>query len=105
MTPPPPRAPGAIRRRALLTWTTALAGGLAFGAAGSRAADLPALAAASKPSVVAVCTYNALDSPRFTFRGTGFVVADGSQVVTIALLRDTALVATKSGGLFAVKAD
>ena len=30
---------------------------------------------------------------------------DGSQVVTIALLRDTALVATKSGGLFAVKAD
>lgn len=30
---------------------------------------------------------------------------DGSQIVTIALLRDTALVATKSGGLFAVKAD
>ena len=82
MTPPPPRAPGAIRRHALLTWTTALAGGLAFGAAGSRAADLPALAAASKPSIVAVGTYNALDSPRFTFRGTGFVVADGSQVVT-----------------------
>ncbi len=30
---------------------------------------------------------------------------DGSAVVTIALLRDTALVATKSGGLFAVKAE
>ncbi|HEV6967355.1 outer membrane protein assembly factor BamB [Roseateles sp.] len=30
---------------------------------------------------------------------------DGSQVVTIALLGDTALVATKSGGLFAIKAE
>ncbi|RZL37190.1 MAG: outer membrane protein assembly factor BamB [Rubrivivax sp.] len=30
---------------------------------------------------------------------------DGSQVVTIALLGETALVATKSGGLFAVKAE
>jgi len=30
---------------------------------------------------------------------------DGSAVVTVALLRDTALVATKSGGLFAIKAE
>jgi outer membrane protein assembly factor BamB len=33
------------------------------------------------------------------------LATDGSQVVAIALLNDTALVATKSGGLFAVKAE
>lgn len=33
------------------------------------------------------------------------IATDGSQVVTIALLGDTALVATKSGGLFAIKAE
>lgn len=33
------------------------------------------------------------------------IATDGSQVVTIALQGDTALVATKSGGLFAIKAE
>lgn len=33
------------------------------------------------------------------------LATDGSQVVTIALLNDTALVATKSGGLFAIKGE
>ena len=33
------------------------------------------------------------------------LATDGSPIVTIALLRDTALVATKSGGLFAIKAE
>lgn len=33
------------------------------------------------------------------------LATDGSAVVTIALLNDTALVATKSGGLFAIKAE
>lgn len=47
-------------------------------------ASLVELVNRSKPSVVAVGTYNALDSPRFTPRGTGFVVGDGTQVITNA---------------------
>ncbi len=45
-------------------------------------AGLAEVVAASKPSIVAVGSYHALDSPRFSFRGTGFVVADGNLVVT-----------------------
>ena len=47
-------------------------------------AGLVELVAASKPSVLAVGVYNATTSPRFTFRGTGFVVGDGNHVVTNA---------------------
>ena len=45
-------------------------------------ADLVDLIAASKPSVVAVGVFNPSGSPRFTPRGTGFVIGDGLQVVT-----------------------
>jgi S1-C subfamily serine protease len=45
-------------------------------------ADLAAVIAAARPSVLPVGTYNPTDSPRFGFRGTGFVVGDGSLVVT-----------------------
>jgi len=45
-------------------------------------AALPEMIAASKPSVVAVGTFNPTDNPRFAFRGTGFVVGDGTLVVT-----------------------
>lgn len=45
---------------------------------------LPDLIARAKPSVVLVGSYGLLDSPRFGFRGTGFVVADGLHVVTNA---------------------
>ena len=45
-------------------------------------ADLISVIAASKPSVLPVGTFNATDSPRFGFRGTGFVVGDGSFVAT-----------------------
>jgi serine protease Do len=48
------------------------------------AADLVELVQASKPSVVAVGIYNATSAPRLTFRGTGFVVGDGRQVLTNA---------------------
>lgn len=48
----------------------------------SRAADLSALVAASKPSVLPVGTFSPTASPRFGFRGSGFVVADGNHVVT-----------------------
>ena len=45
-------------------------------------AELVDLIAATKPSVVAVGVFNPSASPRFTPRGTGFVVGDGHQVVT-----------------------
>jgi len=47
-----------------------------------RAVDLPALVAASKPAVLPVGTFSATDSPRFGFRGSGFVVGDGTLLVT-----------------------
>ena len=47
-------------------------------------ADLTALVAASRPSVLPVGTYNPLNSPRFSFRGSGFVVGDGNLVITNA---------------------
>ena len=47
-------------------------------------AGLPEVVAAAKPAVVAVGVYSALTSPRFAFRGTGFVVADGRTLVTNA---------------------
>lgn len=46
------------------------------------AASLVNLIASMKPSVCAVGTFNALDNPRFGFRGTGFFVGDGSLVAT-----------------------
>ncbi|MDT8997957.1 serine protease [Paucibacter sp. APW11] len=45
---------------------------------------LPDLIDASRPSVLPVGTYSPLDTPRFTFHGTGFVVADGHYLVTNA---------------------
>jgi serine protease Do len=45
-------------------------------------ADLPAVIAGAKPALVAVGTFSATDNPRFGFRGTGFVVGDGTHVVT-----------------------
>jgi serine protease Do len=40
--------------------------------------------AKAKRSVAVVGTYNAVDNPRFHFRGTGFVVGDGNQLITNA---------------------
>ncbi len=70
-----------MHRRTLLKAGTALA------AAGpllpaALAADLPSLVAGAKPSVLPVGTWSATDSPRFGFRGTGFVVGDGTLLVT-----------------------
>ena len=48
----------------------------------ARAASLPDLIDAVRASICAVGTFNALDSPRFSFRGTGFFVGDGSIVAT-----------------------
>jgi S1-C subfamily serine protease len=47
-------------------------------------AGLPEVVAAARPSVVAVGVFDPLTSPRFTFRGTGFVVGDGRLLATNA---------------------
>jgi S1-C subfamily serine protease len=65
-----------LRRRDLLA---AAAGWVA---AGQARADLPALIASAKASVLPLGTYNLTDSPRFGFRGTGFVVGDGTLIAT-----------------------
>ena len=44
--------------------------------------DLRALVARARPSVLPVGTYSATASPRFGFRGSGFVVDNGNFVVT-----------------------
>jgi S1-C subfamily serine protease len=51
---------------------------------GAAKADLVAAVVAVKPSVVLVGTYSATESPRFGFRGSGFVVGAGNMVVTNA---------------------
>ena len=67
----------------VLALTLALAGMLSGGACMAQA-RLVEVVAASKPAVLAVGIYNATASPRFTMRGTGFVVGDGRLVVTNA---------------------
>ncbi|MEO8546226.1 MAG: serine protease, partial [Burkholderiaceae bacterium] len=56
--------------------------GLSLVLAGTAHADLPDTVARIKPAIVVVGSFRATDSPRFRMRGTGFVVADGNQVVT-----------------------
>jgi S1-C subfamily serine protease len=69
-------APGLDRRHFICT-------GLAGCALPLRAEPIDVIAA-TKPSVAAVGTFRATDNPRFTFRGTGFVVGNGNQLVTNA---------------------
>lgn len=45
---------------------------------------LPALIAKTRPSVLAVGSYSALQTPRFGFRGSGFVVGNGNRLITNA---------------------
>ena len=70
------------RRAQLCRWAAGLA---ALALPPSLAlAGLPEVVARVKPSVMAVGLYNELSNPRFTFRGTGFVVGDGRTLVTNA---------------------
>ena len=71
--------PARLRRRTLLAAGSVLGMGWARSAF---AGGLPDLVALAKQSVLPVGTYNATDSPRFGFRGTGFVIGDGTLVVT-----------------------
>ncbi|WP_114971790.1 S1 family peptidase [Rhodoferax ferrireducens] len=47
-------------------------------------ADIVSAIAKVKPSVVLVGTFKSTNSPRFSLRGTGFVVGDGNLVITNA---------------------
>lgn len=67
------------RRRRCLT----LLAWLGTTAAAAQAGTVEVIAR-SKPSVVAVGRFVPTDNPRFSFRGTGFVVDDGTLVVTNA---------------------
>ncbi len=51
---------------------------------GAAWAGLPEVVESIKPSVLAIGSYNALKSPRFTFHGSGFVVGNGNLVITNA---------------------
>ena len=76
-----------VRRNRAGRWiATATAALLAFppGAVPAAMAGLPEAIQRVKPSVVAVGTYQKTRSPAFIFRGTGFVVDDGTLVATNA---------------------
>ena len=67
------------RRRALLALG---AGSLAGIATSTPAADLVSLVATARLSVLPVGTFSPTGNPRFTFRGTGFVIGEGNLVAT-----------------------
>jgi S1-C subfamily serine protease len=70
-----------VARSPGITWRT-LVGLLALLASTPGHAELPDTVAKIKPSIVVVGTFNRLRSPQFVLRGTGFVVGDGSLIVT-----------------------
>jgi S1-C subfamily serine protease len=71
------------RRRAVIGLLGLAALAVAAGpAAAAPGGDLPALIAAANASVLPVGTYSATGSPRFAFRGTGFVVGNGNLIAT-----------------------
>jgi len=62
----------------------ALAQGAGAAAASTSTPDLRAVVARARPSVLPVGTYSPTATPRFGFRGSGFVVGDGHHVATNA---------------------
>jgi serine protease Do len=72
-------------------------------ASGWARAGLPELIAAARPSVLPVGTYRETDSPRFSFRGTGFVVGDGTRVITNFHVLPSVANSVDSGSLLVVQ--
>ncbi|MBV8470906.1 MAG: trypsin-like peptidase domain-containing protein [Burkholderiaceae bacterium] len=68
-------------------------------------ADMADLIPRVKPAVVMVGTYRATDSPRFGFRGSGFVVDDGLHVITNAHVLPDQSVETVSADMAVLVAD
>jgi S1-C subfamily serine protease len=64
-----------------VTVALVMLGGAGFDRA-KAAGDLVETVAKAKPSVLPVGTFSATGNPRFEFRGSGFVVGDGTLVVT-----------------------
>ena len=73
---------GALRTAAAAALTVLVASAAPGGICRAAAADLPSVIASIKNSVLPVGTYSATGNPRFDFRGSGFVVGDGSLVAT-----------------------
>ena len=78
-------------RKEMMTWVLSCrlpaalaAGSLLLLLAGGARADLSDTIARVKPAVVIVGTFKATNSPRFTMRGTGFVVGNGNLAITNA---------------------
>lgn len=71
-----------VRKRSVIRSLLVAMAGCCLSAAAL--AGLPSTVEKLKPSVVLVGTYDPLANPRFTFRGTGFVVGTGNQVLTNA---------------------
>ncbi|MGL6109005.1 MAG: S1C family serine protease [Rubrivivax sp.] len=65
-------------------------------------AGLEELIVAAKPSVVAVGVFNPTASPRFGFRGTGFVAGQGNLVITNAHVLPDVIPPGGSGGSLVV---
>lgn len=97
----------AASRNGAWVWSTLLAWLLAPASACGASAALPDTIQRVKPSIVAVGTYQKTRSPAFAFRGTGFVVGDGTLVATNAHVlpeklseqqRETLVIVTIAGG-------
>ena len=73
---------GALRTATAAALTVLVASAAPGGIGRAAAADLPSVIASIKNSVLPVGTYSATGNPRFDFRGSGFVVGDGSLVAT-----------------------
>lgn len=86
MTQPAPRNGRHWRRRDGLSALAGLALLSAVGPGRGQSGALPDIVARTKPAVLPVGTFNPTDSPRFGFRGSGFVIAEenglGNLVVT-----------------------
>ncbi len=70
--------------RFLRTWTAALAFAVAAVASPPAGADAIATIERVKGSIVAIGTFERTRTPQFQFRGTGFVVGDGTLIATNA---------------------
>lgn len=65
-------------------WRSVLLGVIVFGSSSVFAADIPAIIAKIKPSIVGVGTYDLTRTPPARLNGTGFAVVDGQHILTNA---------------------
>ena len=73
---------GPSRRQLLCILARVAAAAALAASATAQSADLPSVIAVAKPSVLPVGSYSATGNPRFSFRGSGFVVGEGNLLLT-----------------------